>query len=378
MKGYNYMIFYFCLLILLFNTLIFNKNKKMFVIFSFGMLFVVAALRKYTVGIDLNLHYANSFVKFGSMTWDSVIEYAKSGKSYYDFGFIIFMRFLYSICEDVQFFIIVTSAIICGLIGRYIYIHSKNVFIETFLFFTAFSYFMYMNIIAQGIAVAIVLFSIDYLEKKSFLKFAVLILLANFFHSSAIICLLFIPLRMIKDSEKNINRFVILTIIIGLCMNMIVPFAIKYIFPQFAFYFVSKEIVPNSKLQFAHLMIYVLCFFAGLMFIKKKNNEEKCMTENNIERRYCISDSNFFFYMTILSILFRFLAINMYIFSRVGFYFYMFGYSLLAKSIEGISNISTKRFAYFSVFFLMTLFFFALFRFVKPSYGVVPYYFYWQ
>lgn len=373
------MIFYFCLLVLVLNIFIFRKNKKMFVICSFMIMFILAALRKYTVGIDLRIHYANSFLKFGDMAWDAIIKFAHTDKTYYDSGLIYFMKFLYLICGNVQFFIISTSAIIYGLIGRYIYLHSKNVYVETILFFTTYTYFMYMNIIAQAIAIAIMLLSIDYLEKKSYIKFTILILIANFIHSSAIICLIFIPMRMIRDSKKNIKIFSILSVIIAVFINFLMPFVLKYIFPQFAFYFTSAEMAINSNLQLAYVFINVIILAIGLVFNNWNDRNEKKYDDSKLTiKSNDLSKTNFFFYMTIFSILLRFLAMKMYMFSRIGFYFYMFAYSLLAKSIEDIKDKKQKVVVKFFVYILMITFFFILYRTVEKSYGVVPYYFYWQ
>lgn len=363
------MIFYICLIFLFINALVFRKNAKYFIISSFVVLFIIAGLRKYTVGIDLNGHYAKNYIFFGSLGWDKVITILKSNSSFYDGGLIIFMKLLSCICKDVQLFVLVTSAITYGLIGRYIYKYSKNPYLETLFFYTSFSYFMYMNIIAQGLAIAIILYSIDYLEKKSYFKFIFLVLLANFIHSSAIICVVFIPMYLLKSSKRGANRFALITTLFVFLINYILPFILKYIFPQFAYYFKSEGMASIDKMQLAHLFIYFLCFLTGKIFCTQKVSGKK----NN-----SIIDSNFMLYMTILSVACRFLALKIYIFSRMGFYFYTFAFTFLTKSIEDIESIDLKKVVRVFFCIIMTLFFFGLNKSLYYSYGVVPYKFFWQ
>lgn len=364
-------IFLFALLII--NMFIFKNKRKAFVIISFFELFLVAALRKYTIGIDLEGHYANNYLILGKLNWDAIFEIIKQGNSFYDFGLIIFMKILSIISKSEQFFIIVTSAAIYGLTGRYISKHSKNVCLETFIFFTTYTYFMYMNIIAQALALAIILFSIDFLEKKSYIKFALCILLANCIHSSAIIGLIFIPLREIKLKKNSIRVLTIAILILVIFLDQILPFILKYIYPQFAYYFTNKNTGNLDKLQLVHMGLYIIFFLFSIIvrFIIPRNSR----IDDEDEQKNL---SGFLFYTGMLSIMFRYLGMRFYIFSRMGFYFYVFSYTLFVKAIEQIKDNKTRGSIKIFTYFCMFVFFCLLIKTLNVSYGVVPYEFYWQ
>lgn len=328
-------IYIFLLILILINIFVFKSNKKWFILFSFFELFIIAALRKYTVGIDLEGHYARNFTTIGEMDWGKIIKLIESKTSFYDFGLIVFMKLVSTICKSRQFFIIITSGITYGLIGRYIYKHSKNVYLETFIFITTYTYFMCMNIIAQGLALAIILNGIDYLKNKKYFKFTLFVLLANCIHSSAIICLLFIPLSFLKFKKRNIKIMIIISLIVILILDRILPIVLEYIYPQFAFYFKHKTQSGIDKMQLIHMMLYLMFFIISYIINFSTKINKVVDNENN-------GMDGFLFSLAILSVLIRYLGMGTYIFSRLGFYFYMFSYTLLVQSVERIYDKKIK------------------------------------
>ena len=368
------------------NGMAFGKRKKWFVVTSFLMLFGVAALRKYTVGIDLLGHYASNYEAFASMSWDQVLDFVRYSNSYYDPGFILFMRLIASVSDNVQWFIIVTSAICYGLVGRYIYKFSDDVVLETMMFITTYTYFMYMNIIAQALALSIIMFGMEFLHQKSYVKYALTVLVAACLHSSAIVCFIFIPLNMLRVTKVNVRRFAIISIGFVLGVDRLLPIVLKYVFPQFAYYFESESSIMDAS-RFMQLMIYVMCLCMGIVFLyclpsrwKHSSQDVVGLIEHGEERRLqrCGLNVNMLLYMTILSVVFRLLVVKFYIFSRMGFYFYLFAYSLLATSLQGIKSGRLRLQMKCCVYIVMFLFFVFMFGTVKPSYGVVPYEFFWD
>ena len=359
------------LFLIIFNSFFFRKNKKIYIVSSFIILFLVQSLRKYTVGIDLLGHYSSNYIKFASMNWSEIFNLCKAGSSYYDAGFIIFMKGLSLISKNVQWFIIATSAINCGLIGRYIYKHSENYVMETILFIASYSYFMYMNIIAQSIAISIILFGYSYLENKKIFKYIITVLIASLIHSSAIIGLIFIPLFYLKNNKSNIRKVIILSFIGVLFINNIMPFILKYIFPQFAFYFKNKNSSMMDGIRIVHLLLYFLFFIIGYYYIYIKNKE-------NYNREDSGKKGSFLLYMTIISVACRFLVSNSYIFSRMGFYFYPFSYSLVAYSMKKETSKKLLLRNKLLLYFILLFTFIILLKTLETSYGVLPYKFYWE
>lgn len=358
--------------LLIMNMYVFKGKCKTFVIFTFLELFLVAALRNYTVGIDLKGHYAKNYINFGNMEWIKIFELIEKNNSFYDSGLILFMKVLSTFVKHRQFFIIITSAITYGLVGRYIYKHSKNVYLETFIFFTAYTYFMYMNIIAQALAIAIILFSIDFLENKKIVQFVLLTLLANCIHSSAIIALIFIPLRYLKINKQKLRLLILGILIFMVSFDTVIPIIVENIFPQFAYYFEGDEVNKIDKLQLVYVIFYGIMFLFSFIinYGVSENLKRKEFDFENLK--------SVFFVSAILAVLIRYLGMSVYIFSRMGFYFYLFAHTMFVSSIEQIKDNRlrgyTKVFAYIGLF----VFFVVLTKTLKVSYGVVPYKFFYN
>ena len=68
-------IYYLLLLFILMNGILAKNNRRWFVYSTFTLIFLIAALRKYTIGIDLELHYAINFERIANLSWAEAIEY---------------------------------------------------------------------------------------------------------------------------------------------------------------------------------------------------------------------------------------------------------------------------------------------------------------
>nr|WP_294492640.1 EpsG family protein [uncultured Mediterraneibacter sp.] len=383
----------FVLFIILLNGILNGKKRKVFVISSFALIILVAALRKYTVGIDLAEHYASRFTAIANLSWEQIPTFYMIHT--YDFGFLIFDKLLGYISDNPQIFIIATSVIIYGSVARYIYRHSENVVMETFLFFTSFTMMMYLNIIAQALAIAILLFALDYLASKKYAMYALIVLLAALIHSSALICLGFIPLTFLPNKRKYIIRYIILLLVLLLGLDEIVNFLTKTVFQQYAYYFESGSyhgsgisISFNSLFQ---ISMHIITILIAVIFMKRGGVfDESRLTISEHRKRsffsktYHLSNipqftTNFLLYMSISAAVFRILAYQSYIITRMGFYFYFFSFTLLSRATRSIRNASNKRIITGFIYIYMLIMFFIFYKSAGVnSYGVLPYQFFWQ
>lgn len=366
-----------------FNGVLLRKNKKLFIKISFFLLFCVAGIRKYTVGIDLAGHYARNYEVISTIPWKELPNIIGEQFVYYDVGWIVFMRVLGIVSSNVQWFIMATSAFVCYAMARYLLHHSDDVYLETFLYLMTFTYFMYMNIIAQSIAIAIVLLSIDYLESKKYLLYILLILLASSIHGSAIICLVCIPLFQLKRTRKNIRRFVLISVVGILGFDSLLPIVVQKFFSQFSYYLQTDYTGKIDFVRLMHLVVYILCFVLGCLtrwYFKSRylDDPRNAKIDKDWLKERKSLPFNFLFYITILAVVMRALVYKLYIFSRMGYYFYPFACSFLVQSIYGIRSTRLRRQIKYMVCGGMILFFVILINSLKTAYGVLPYAFFWE
>lgn len=373
-------VYYLLLATIIINGLVFGKKRKWFVFSSFFLLVLVAAMRSTNVGIDLAGHYARYYQLIVKSDWGTIGDLALY--TGYDPGYIVLCKILGFISADPHCYIIATSIFIYFSVAVYIYRYSDDVVLETFLFMTSFMYFMYMNIIAQGIAVAIIMLAVKYLNEKKYIQYCVFVIIATSIHSSAIFALIFIPLSLLQVKRKYITEFVVGAIIVLLTFDKLLSILATTIFSQFAHYFQNGNVHGmGQKLDiytFCLLMIYVLSVMCAWLFLYNSSGIVlEPVRELKIKKNRFVyllqTNSNFLVYMTISAILFRLLATKAYIVSRMGYYTYFFGLTLLVRSVNAVRG--RQRFIVKIMIYVLFAIFFLKFGSSagKLSYGVVPY-----
>lgn len=375
-------VYYLVLAAILINGIFFGKKRKWYVFSTFFLIILVAALRSTDIGIDLAGHYARDYVVIAKSNWNSFSQLLTL--TGYDPGFVVLCKILGYISVDPQCFIVITSIFIYFSVATYIYKYSDDVVLETFLFFTSFMYFMYMTMIAQAIAIAVIMWDLKFLLEKKYIKYCILALLAVSIHSSAILVLLFIPLASLKVKKNYIIVYILGMIGVISIFNKVFALFVNVIFPQFSFY-LSGNIHGKGQVlniyTFCHLLIYILSIvLAGMFIYYRKNVQDEPARIFSRKRKEVIEvaqfSSNFLVYMTIAAIIFRLLATRVYVVSRMGYYTYFFGLSLLTRSVNYSNNSNSKqRFLVKLFIYIIFMLFFVKFGYSagKLSYGVVPY-----
>lgn len=239
-----------------------KRHKKIYVVSCFVLLILVAGLRNYSIGIDLERHYARNFSIIANTDWKNLSKFTYVGG--YDMGFVVFCKFISYLSSDPQCLIMISSIITFGLIGRYIYLYSDDVALETFLFFSSMIYFMYLNIVAQALAIAIVVLGLDRLVKKQYLRFILWVVLASTMHSSAIVCVLFVPLSILPLKRKYVFRYIILVIVAMLGFEQVINYVFTHVFTNFSYYLTNSSYIDGrgvslSKFNLFQILFTVMC-----------------------------------------------------------------------------------------------------------------------
>lgn len=378
--------YYFILCFILINGITARKHRKWYVVSTFLVVFVFAALRKYTIGIDLELHYARNFERIAKLPWSEVPSFIA-----YDPGFNILCKLISYISTDRQAFITVTSLIVFGSVARYIYYYADDVVMESFMFISMYCMFLYMNIIAQAIAFAIFLVAIPCLQEKKYIKYILIVLLATSMHASAIILLLLVPLSFLPLKRKYVAVF---SLAMPIALMSLDKLAVMFatIIPEFSRYLdvnnIHGKATGLSNLMLIIIIIYALILFLAWWYLLKSYNEESVyrLVEKNfgiLKKRRDVEvlqlSSNLLAYATIIVIAARLAGTNMEVSSRIGYYFYVFSYSLLGRALASIRDFRERTIFKFLIYSGMILFFLVSGSMAaQVYYGVAPYEFFWN
>lgn len=361
-----------------------QRRRKRFVIVAFALMILLAGLRSPSVGIDLRQHYARNFTKIASYAWSQLASFTTP----YEIGYCYYTKFLTLISTDVQFYIFVTSFIIYAAIGYFIYKESTDVVMSTELVILSCLYYMFMNIIRQGMAVAIVLVGfvwLDYSRRnlKDYVKFAIMIILASTFHNSAILCMSIILFDRLKFTKKQI-------LIGGAITALIYTFYMQIYVRVVGFfgsgnnyerYLTGSESVGNFNTQ--SLVNFLLAFFAFLLgyyvLVWKKKSVKNIFAED-VENEYGLekSESTMLFLVLIASVC-RLLLFRMNIMNRFTYYFIPFLYILYPYTIDKMTLRSNRLIMRALVYCVFALYFvWMTTSYASPFYGTVPFEFFWS
>lgn len=391
-------IYIFVLAFILINGLLAGHKRGWFIFSTFFLIIVIAAIRDITVGTDLSLHYATSYKFLSTANWSDIIAFEFGG---YDLGFKVLCRLLGYISTDPQFFVMFTSVVSYSALAIFLYKYSDDIVLDTLLYYTSFLIFNYMTLIAQSLAVAIVLSGIDYLFKKEYKKYVFIVLFASTIHSSALICLLFIPVNMLKYKRFHLLTYSLAITTILLIYDRFVSLVVGTFFPNFMIYLSASNIhgVRNAFSQYGlyNISIYVISIVMAISFLYSKNTDDtneglqylpqkkvyfslrnlQIIKKQTTVLQTCIN-TNFLMYMTITSLFFYVGSFQIEVSRRFIYYTIPFAYILMGRAL---SNISIKQRVIIRIFvcvFLCTMFVYFGDEVGRNNSGVIPYHVFWK
>lgn len=163
---------------------------------------------------------------------------------------------------------------------------SCNHLMSMFLYITLGVFTQGLSALRQIIAIGFILISLIFIIDKKIWKSILFIAIATLFHSSAILCLIIVPLRYIK-----LNHWVLLGATIIVCSAaFLMPYVLKLvesIIPSFDYYtryyiehpeFFQKTSLFNILYTLAMIAIYTVLYLARFKWFKNELEEDKSFT----------------------------------------------------------------------------------------------------
>jgi hypothetical protein len=230
------------------------KHKKiLFCIYSFIQLSLLSGLR-YKVGTDF-LSYARHY--------ERIVEH---GMFYFEFepGFNLLNLFSHRMNFGFQGVVLLSAIITVGCIMLVIYMYSDNPLLSVLLYCMLGFYNTSMNQIRTQLAVAIALLSIRYIKRKNMAKYCLIIVIASFFHVTALVM---IPVYFMIYWPLNVKKIMITGIGISSALFLVRPimeFSAK-IYPRYSNYI-------NSAFDYGYgiqSLFLIICLCLVIILHKK-------------------------------------------------------------------------------------------------------------
>lgn len=230
-----------------------SLNRKAFWI-PLSALTIFASIRSYLVGTDTGSYTAN----FRNSLHPEYYYF----RDEIEYGYQLLEYYLLHITNN-YFWLFFSCSII--VVGSYLYIlkkKSKDYFLSVFIFITFGFYLFYFNGLRQGLAMAVVALATPYLINKNFIKFSLIIILASFFHKTALIMFVFYFIIHLKF-KLELKAIAIFLASLGISGNVI-----KYLGDVNEKYSGYSE-VSEQKGGYLTLLFYFLISLFIYLYYKK-------------------------------------------------------------------------------------------------------------
>lgn len=364
-----------------------DKAKKRFIFFAFFLLIVVAALRSPNIGTDLASHYARRYEQIAAYDWSEIPAFSQY--TTYELGYCYFTKLLSLISPSVQFYIAVTSLIIYGVLGFFIYRNSVDVKMSTYILILSCTYYNYMNIIRQALATSLILLGYEILKKEDkklirYLIFAGIVVLASSIHTAAIICIIFILFDMLKFTRKQIVAGIVATLLVFVLYQQffVLILNIFHLGGDYSGY-LTKEIESIGHVNLQSISMFLTIFVGFLLgyyyIVFKKKKSKAIMVQGDRTGYSIVRQDSFLLYAGLMASICRLLVFRMNIVNRYSYYFIAFIFLLYPRAVKAIPNFHKRNVVKLCLYIL----FFAYFTwmtvcFEAKFHQTVPYEFFWQ
>lgn len=334
-----------------------EKSRKKLSTFLMGSsLFLVMALKHYSVGVDTDQY----LFRFNNIIYPLNISiFSKNEWLFHGFASI-----LKNIGLNDQGYIAVYSLIICIIFSRFFYKYSSNVLFSFILHLTIGLFTMSMSGMRQMLAISLVLISFDYIVKHKPIQFFALVFLAFNAHASAAV---FFPMYFFRNVKigKLRGYFYLLIVISFIVLRKFAAPIFGVLSPQ---RFLDRYELFSSINTVNPLLVVISIAIpiASIILWKSSYWEEK-----QVDRLMSL-----FYIMTLFNALFNIFSLNSNMIGRLSYYFIPFVMVILPNII---SSINDKKFRMIAYYFCLVL---PLIQFIMATPGgtlrIDSYKFFWQ
>lgn len=336
------------------NRLEENYNKNTAIILFFLIYFLLLALRRSDVGADVN-GYLMHFERAQTHGW---IDYLRLYSS--EHGFYILNKLISIFTQNEQIYLAVIAAVTVFPIMYFYYKESEDQMLTISFFIILPVFTMFFSGLRQSIAIALMVPAYYMVKSRKPIKFVLIVLLASFFHISALIALLLYPIYYIKWSRKMLI-WIVPTLIVTYVFNaQIYMLLVPLLGEEYSSY---GEVTETGA--YMMLLLFVLCLVFSYFLLEDEYADEETLGLRNI---------------LVLATAIQCFAASNSIASRMNYYFMIFIPILMPKVI-GRTSLKNRKWCIIIGWIMIMYFIFYFFRRAYTGADILqtfPYYAFWE
>lgn len=247
----------------------YNQHRKHFIIFVVMLLILQSGLRNVAVGSDTYQYFIN-FEIVRLTSWSDIINSFLNNDGNKDPFYDVFQKSFQFFTDDYQLYLFFVAIIFMPALGHFIYKNTTKInhaLIAFIIYLGNFYGFFSITGIRQTIATAILLYSYEAVKRRKLIIFSSLVLLASFFHVSALI---FSPFYFVAEIRKPKLLFRLAILGFPICLyfkNSIAIFLVNFVNAgdRFGNYTEQFEIGGSLVLTALHVLLAIV----GLKYYNK-------------------------------------------------------------------------------------------------------------
>lgn len=211
---------------------------------------------------DYQYSYENYYTDNLNQVMD-IIQGKSAGKGpLFQIILLLFKHFTHGTYNDWFTFV---ALIQCVSIALFLYKYSINFTYSVYFFFTTSTFLWLVNGMRQFLAVAVILFFVDWLKERKTIPFIIVIIVAYFIHSSA---LFWIPVYFIINYEPWSKKFIIFSIIVTVALYL---YSRSSMVEDSDYAYLSTE---ENQVGVNPIRVFVMAVPAVIAFIQRENIKE--------------------------------------------------------------------------------------------------------
>ena len=295
-----------------------KRRQRNFIILALLPIFFLMALRNpYSYTGDV-YNYHRYFMNVGKTNWANIFSLIDR----FEVGYVVLNKILYTICPWDQAIIVFEAAFCLISVGIFIYRNTDQPFYSILAYMSLGIMNMQMTGFRQGLAISMLMYSVEFIKRKKVVRFAIIVVLAALFHKTSII---FLFAYFVLNRRLSIPWQIVLagfTVAAGYFMGIILKFSIDlFELDEYSLGY------PGSIFG----GIVMIIFFISVLIISFINNNRKTKKEDYLFLN--MTEVGVFIYIL------RYIALSM---ERISLYF-SFGFiNALPNTLDEVENLTVR------------------------------------
>jgi len=241
-----------------------RKAKRTYLVLCGIILFLMIALRHYSLGSADSTNYYNNWIRLSTMPYQYLQDFMKISDM--EPGYLFVVWCLSRVFPSAQYLFVLTGLLFSVAICRTVYLNSENVMVSMIMCICLGMYTFMLQGLRQAIAMSICMLAIEACKRRKLFKFLILILLAFLFHRT---CIIFLPVYFLYGLKFDFK------VKLGMVATAGVLLALSPVIVTYGNAFLDRDYVATVESgAVVAMLIHIIVLVTAFIFLNEKNTNK--------------------------------------------------------------------------------------------------------